>query len=133
MIVLDTCVILRYALDEKGSDEISYFFERINNKRELAIIPATVLSEIVAILAKRNMKDIAIEIEEYLIDIGVKVEPITRDLAVLAGLLKAKYSVSKKGFSYNDALILAVAIENNASIYTFDPEFNGITEVHIKS
>jgi len=130
---LDTCVILKYALDEKGAEKISLFFKRLKNKEEKAIIPATVILEIVAILAKRGLKEMAFEIEEFLVNLGVKVEPITRDLAVIGGLLKAKYSLIKKDFSYNDALILALAIQNDAIVFSFDPELQGISEVKIKS
>jgi len=133
LIVIDTCVILKYALDEDGSDRIDGLLNKIRNQSESAIMPSTVLTELFAILTKRNLKEIAIEIEEHLIDSGVEVIPVNRDMAVLAGFLKAKYATAQKGFSYNDAIILALAIEYDASICTYDSEFDRVTEVEVKT
>lgn len=127
--VIDTCVILKYALDEDGADAIADLFDRIRSRKESAVIPTTVLTELVAILTKRNLRQVALEIEDYLIDLGVEVVSVNRDMAVLAGFLKAKYATSQKGFSYNDAIILALAIEYDGEICTYDSEFDSVMEV----
>lgn len=133
MTVIDTCVILKYALDEDGADSIAALFDKIRNHEEPAVIPSTVLTELFAILAKRNLRQVAVEIEEYLVDLGVEVVPVSRDLAVVAGFLKAKYATAKKGFSYNDAIILALAIEYNGAVCTYDSEFDRVTEAGVSA
>jgi len=131
LIVIDTCAILKYALDEAGADGVAEIFDRIEKRKDTAAIPATVLTELFAILAKRNLARLAAEIEEFIVATGIEIVPVSRDMAVLAGFLKAKYASAKKGFSYNDAIILALAIEYDGKICTYDSEFDRVTEVTI--
>lgn len=131
IVALDTCVILCYAMDEPRANKVADLLNKISRKEIQALIPATVLSEIVAILSKKKLQEIAFQIEEFLCKTGVEIVPVGRDMAVLAGVFKAKYSGGKKSFSYGDALVLAAAIQKDASVYTFDSEFSQVTEVPI--
>ncbi len=88
VVVLDTCVILKYTNDEEGADEVEGIFNLIKNKGALAIIPSIVLAEIFGVLYKANALDKAMGVIEYLRGLGVVFVDISPEIAVIGGIFK---------------------------------------------
>ncbi len=129
--ILDTCVILRYTNDEYGAESVEKILDLITKKRIAGIISAAVLAEIFAILYKTNALDRAIEILDYLRNIGVIFADVNTEIAILSGIFKGKYSTARKGFSYGDGIVLATAFIYSGCVLTYDSEFDRITDVEI--
>ena len=56
---------------------------------------------------------------------------VSTEIAILAGHLKARYASAKSPLSFADSIIAASSILYDASLITFDSEFNKIKELEI--
>ena len=131
---IDTGVILAFTMKEadKNPEFLERLFLSIKEGKNLGLISVITVSEIFAVFGKLGEVKKAVELIVFLKESGIKITEVNEIVAKNAGLFKAKYSTSKKGFSYADALILATAIENKSDmVLTFDPEFDGIIEIKI--
>ena len=131
---IDTGVILAFALKEadKNPEFLEKLFLSIKEGDNFGFISAITVSEIFDVFSRLGEAKKAVELVIFLKESGIKITEVNETAAKNAGLFKAKYSETKKGFSYADALILETAFENKSDMaLTFDPEFDGITEIKI--
>lgn len=131
VVILDTSVVIAFALAERDVNFLESLFKQIKARKIKALIPSIVFAEIFAILWRMDAMADAVRIEEYLDDAGVEAVSVTKDMAILGGLLKAKYAKEKKGFSYADGILVAAGIMNNASVLTYDSELYDVKEVSV--
>ena len=109
MVVLDASVVLAVINAEPGAEAaIAYLAE--------AVISAVNLSEIVAKLAERGMP--AEAIAATLDDLDLDVQPLSRDLAIEAGLMRR--TTRTHGLSLGDRACLALAHSLGETAVTMD-------------
>ena len=131
---LDSGVILAFVLGEedKNLEYLEKLFQAIKTKKHQAWISAITISEIFAVFSKLGEAKKAVETIVSLKEIGTEVVDVNEEIAKNGGIFKARYSTSKKGFSYADAIILATSLHTKSDILlTYDPEFSGVTEIKI--
>ena len=109
MVVLDASVVLAVINAEPGAEAaIAYLAE--------AVISAVNLSEVVAKLAERGMP--AEAIAATLDDLDLDVQPLSRDLAIEAGLMRP--TTRTHGLSLGDRACLALAHSLGETAVTMD-------------
>ena len=127
---LDTCVILRFYLNEKGANDVDRILSLIENRDIDAYISVLTTSELITILSRKSNIETIWKCLGYLFE-HFHVISITPDIAIPAGFLKTKYTSSKKGFSYIDGIIVSTAQILDATVVTYDSEFDRIEEIAV--
>lgn len=126
MILIDTCIFLSILYGESGSER----FVKFLTGRKDCVISVITLSEILSSAYKKFEEEAVkakILVEKFTGEENIV--PVTKEIAEMAGKLKAKYS---GGFSLADAIILSTAIITECeAIATTDPEFEKIKEIKI--
>jgi PIN domain nuclease of toxin-antitoxin system len=107
-IVLDSSAILALLNDEPGAGKVEAVLDR-------AIVAAANLAEVAAKLAEKGLD--RAEVEEVLA-IFLDVRPMSREQALVAGMLRA--TTKSLGLSLGDRACLALAMEVKASAMTCD-------------
>lgn len=131
-LVIDTNIIIAFVNQEKDKDleALERFFNSVKSRTSKAYISAITISEIFGIFCKEGDAKKAVEIIVYLKSIGIEIVPVNEEIAKNGGVLKGKYSISSKSFSYGDAIVMSTAMYlKSDAIITYDPEFSGITSI----
>ncbi len=133
-LVLDTNVIIAAATNEPPyGDAAGELLQKAVSGTHTITLSVMTVAELMAVFARVKDPKKAAETIILVKEAGIGFRLIDERLAAAAGLLKAKYATTKKGFSYGDAMILATAITIHAdALVTTDPEFAGVTEVPIR-
>ena len=129
-VVLDTCVILKFYLNEKGAEDANRIFSLVENGGIDAYIPVLTTSELIVILSRKSGIETIWKCLGYLFE-HFHVISVTLDIAIPAGFLKTKYASSKKRFFYIDGIIVSTAQILDATVVTYDSEFDRIEEIAV--
>lgn len=119
-LTLDSSVIISSLLNnESRHKEALKIWESILSGKNFAVMPYSVLVEVVAAIRRRTgVEEMALGIKNQLLDIEtVSFVPLDDRAAISASELAAKTGV--RGM---DALVIQVAIEFEAELITFDEE-----------
>ena len=104
---------------------------QIKNKQVIAVIAESILVESYKHLCKAGGKDYAEGcIRSFLHLIKPRIKSLSSKLIMDAGLLKCQYPSI---LSYNDAIIIALAIENNATLHTTEKNIPKINHLRLKT
>ena len=118
-IVLDSFALIGYLENETFSSRVEKILKQARKGKSLIYLHAIHLGEVYYITIREQGQDLAdlayARIRAFPL---TYIEIIDEELLRAAATLKAKYPIS-----YADAFAAAVAVINNASLLTGDPEF----------
>lgn len=90
-------------------------------------VSSIVLEELCYHIERRN-KEKTEEVIFYIKSLPIEIVPVTEEIALLAGKLRAKYHARK--FTYHDCIHVATALTTQCDTFiTGDKKFEGITEI----
>ena len=93
-------------------------------QRKEGILPTIVISETVQTVCEQLGKEEAEVCYANLAQSGLRIQPLTPQIAKQAGFLRCKYRSVPMG----DCIIAATAIANQATVLSDDPHFEAICE-----
>ncbi|MFZ2455205.1 MAG: PIN domain-containing protein [Candidatus Altiarchaeia archaeon] len=132
LVLVDTCVFLRYFFAEDGKDIAGLLLGMIVSKELKAVVSVCTLSELVTVCIRSKKEDliptILLFIRQYFY-----VANTTPETAILAGYFKAQYSRKQKTLSYVDSVILATSFLYGSILLSYDSEYDDVKEVGIKT
>jgi len=133
MITLDTpFVLLHYFSKEpavlKKSKEVLHYCRLAGNG---GILPSMVLAESYAIIRRDTGREVAEHRFKELVDSGLKVVPLSQEMARESGIIRAKYH---EKIPWGDCLIAGTHIVERAdAVLSEDPHFKDIREVKART
>lgn len=110
---------------------VKKLMNQIKNKEMIALVAESILVESYKHLCKAGGKGYAegcIRSFQHLIQ--PRIQPLSSKLIMDAGLLKCQYPSI---LSYNDAIIIALALENNATLHTTEKNLPKINHLRLKT
>ncbi len=119
--VLDSYAVLAFLFQEKGHAKVLDLMERAAQAEETLLIAAPNWAEVRYIVERKVGTVRWHEVRDRLLGLPLDVVPADRDLAELAGELKAV-----KRMSLADCFAAALARQRRADLYTGDPEFRAV-------
>jgi predicted nucleic acid-binding protein len=129
-VCVDTGPITLY-YQKNPPTSVKKLMNQIKNKKLIAIVAESILVESYKHLCKARGRDYAegcIRSLQYLIQ--PKIQPLSSKLIMDAGLLKCQYPSI---LSYNDAIIIALALENKATLHTTEKNLPKIKHLRLKT
>lgn len=132
ILVLDTTfLILHYfSNDDKvlvKTREILRTSRKLGNK---GILPTIVLAEFFAQTYRRTGREVADKYFREIVDSGLDIVPLTREISYHAGMLRAKY---QEKVPWGDCIVAATAAQNRAKfVVTEDPHLVNIKEIETR-
>ncbi len=132
LVLVGTCVLLKYFFAEEGKDMVSVLLRKILSKELKAVVSVCTLSELVTVCI-RNKKEDLIPTIILFIRQNFYVANTTPETAIIAGYFKAKYSQNQKTLSHADSVILATSFLYGSVLLTYDSEYSEVKEVGIKT
>jgi predicted nucleic acid-binding protein len=123
--VLDSRFIMElfYSDNSETKQRTSRKIRDLTQRKE-GILPTIVISEIVQTVCQQLGKEEAEVCYVNLVQSGLKIQPLTPQVAKKAGHLRCKYRSVPMG----DCIIAATAIANQAAVLSDDPHFESINE-----
>jgi len=117
MVVLDTSVIVKWFIEEKGSERALLWLEKHIKKEEIILVPSLFFYEIANVLRynKRLPTDEILNLVEELFRLNLKIEEVTPEL-IMRGVVLAR----EKNISIYDAIFVVLAKIYQLSFYTAD-------------
>lgn len=113
--VLDSYAVLAYIFRERGHEIVVALLEKAAESGKNALIAAPNRAEV---RYQVQRKTSSARWDEKLLGLPIEVAPATRDLAEIAGAIKAN-----KKMSLADCFAAALAKAHKADVYTGDPAF----------
>ena len=129
-VVVDTGVFVNVLNKEKGYENSFEFLEKIRQKKTEAFISVMTVAEIISIYRRLGEEETIMAKTNIESLIGEdRIVPVTKQLAELAGKVKADFRVS-----LGDAFIIATAISINCKyLVTLDPEIRTVNLIETKA
>jgi len=117
MVVLDTSVIVKWFIEEKGSERSLLWLEKHIKKEEIILVPSLFFYEIANVLRynKRLPTDEILNLIEELFRLNLKIEEVTPEL-IMRGVVLAR----EENISIYDAIFVVLAKIYQLSFYTAD-------------
>ena len=119
--VLDSFAILAYLAEEEGADVVEDLLNKAENGKVSLYLNYVNLGEVYYITFREKDVNEANESIVLVKRMPIEFVPVDERIALIAGRIKATYSMS-----YADAFVVATAIIKEAEIVTGDPEFESI-------
>jgi predicted nucleic acid-binding protein len=128
-ILIDTGVFVNVLNKEKGFDSSVELLEKIRSKKIEGFISVLTIAEIISIYSRLGEEETIVAKTSIESLIGEdRMVPITKQIAELAGRVKADYRMS-----LGDAFIVAAAISINCEyVVSLDPEIRQVDNKLIK-
>jgi predicted nucleic acid-binding protein len=126
-LVLDTSVLLEYARDQPGAEDVEKWLKKGANGEATLLVSAMTVCEIMEKLTRVDKTETALNFLDCLKESAVVVMDVTEEIARLAGPVKAR----NPKLSTADALIMTTAYVHKAKLYTFDKGFWGMGGVDL--
>jgi predicted nucleic acid-binding protein len=121
--VLDSFALLAFLFKEKGHQKIVDVFEQAAEDDEAALIAAPNWAEVRYIVQRKVGMERWSEVRSAVLALPLQVVAADQGLAEAAGALKAA-----KKMSLADCFATALAQQNQAAVYTGDPEFKAVAK-----
>jgi len=121
--VLDSFAVLALLQGEAGSDDVLAVLQEAQTGAARVIMTWVNVGEVVYIVERRWGRDRAHQVLGMLEATALEITDVDRDLALGAAAIKAKNSVA-----YADAFAAALAISQDATLMTGDPEFQSLED-----
>ena len=119
--VLDSFAVLALLQGEAGSDDVLAVLQEAQTGDPRVIMTWVNVGEVVTIVERRWGRGKAHQVLGILEATALEITNVDRDLAVRAAAIKAKNPVA-----YADAFAAALAISQDATLMTGDPEFQSL-------
>lgn len=114
--ILDASVIIKWFIDEEGSDKARLYLEKITNKKLRVIIPELLYYEIGNILLSKKVKENAIDkIAEYLFLL-----PLEEKQVDLKSFREVAGNAYRFGISFYDASYITLIKQEKCPFITAD-------------
>jgi len=132
IVVLDTSfLVLHYFSDDEKvlvkTREILRTSRKLGNK---GILPTIVLAEFFAQTYRRTGREVADKYFREIVNSGLGILPLTKEISYHAGMLRAKY---QEKVPWGDCIVAATAAQNRAKfVVTEDPHFADIKEIETR-
>jgi len=126
-----TFLLLHYFSDHEKvlvkTREILRTSRKLGNK---GIVPTIVLAEFFAQTYRRTGREVADKYFREIVDSGLDIVPLTREISYHAGMLRAKY---QEKVPWGDCIVAATAAQNRAKfVVTEDPHLVNIKEIETR-
>ena len=121
--VLDSFAILALLGNETGSDTVSEILQQTQEDTAQTLMTWVNVGEVAYIIERRWGTGQVYRVLGNLEATKVKIVPAERDLALAAAHIKAEHAIA-----YADAFAAALAIKENATLVTGDPEFASLED-----
>ncbi len=122
--VLDSYAVLALLGNEAGSKEVKAALERAQSGTARVLMSWVNAGEVAYIVQRRWGKEKVYQVLGTLEATRIELVNIDRDLALRAAAIKAEHPLA-----YADAFAAALAIRENGTLLTGDPEFESLGEV----
>ena len=107
--------------------EILRTCRKLGNK---GILPTIVLAEFFAQTYRRTGREVADKYFREIVNSGLDIVPLTKEISYHAGMLRAKY---QEKVPWGDCIVAATAAQNRAKfVVTEDPHFVDIKEIETR-
>ena len=116
--VLDSFAVLAFLLSEPGGEKVLRLLERAAASDEVVLISAVNWAEVRYMVERKLGKHEWNSVNDRLMGLPIETVAVDRELAELAGELKAT-----KKMSLGDTFAAALAKQRKMDLYTGDPEF----------
>jgi ribonuclease VapC len=122
--VLDSFALLAYLQDEPVASRIEKLLENAGKEKCRLFLSIINVGELLYITERRGGVAKAQDALALLRQLPIAVVPADEQVVFAAAHIKANYSLS-----YADAFVAAVALQENATILTGDPEFQNVVDL----
>ena len=122
--VLDSFALLAYLQDEPASSRIETLLDNAGKGKCRLLMPLISLGEILYITERRGGLVKAQDALALIQQLPIEILPADEQTVFAAAHIKANYPIS-----YADAFVVAIGIQENATIITADPEFHSVEEI----
>jgi predicted nucleic acid-binding protein len=119
--VLDAAAVLRLAQDEPGADAVAAILADAQKQKCVVLLHVINLGEVVYIIAKHFGWPVAERKRAELALLPINVIGFAEDLFWQAVKLKSEHAMS-----YADSFAAALALREDATLLSSDPEFNAL-------
>lgn len=122
--VLDSFALLAYLQDEPVASRIEKILENASKEKCRLFLSIINVGELLYITERRGGVAKAQDALALLRQLPIAVVPADEQVVFAAAHIKANYTLS-----YADAFVAAVALQENATILTGDPEFQNVGDL----
>ena len=122
--VLDSFALLTYLQDEPAAAHIEQLLEATSREKCQLFLSTINLGELLYIIERRGGVAKSQDALALIRQLPIELIPADEQLIFSAAHIKANHPIS-----YADAIVVAVAIQEDAAILTGDPEFHSIETV----
>ena len=122
--VLDSFALLVYLQDEPAAPHIEKLLEHAENKKCRLFLCIINLGEILYITERRAGLAKTHDTLALIRQLPIEILPATEQTVFSAAHIKANHTLS-----YADSFVVAIAIQENATAITADPEFHSVEEI----
>ena len=116
--VLDSYALLSYLQDELSGARVEKLLENASREKARLLLSLINLGELLYITERRGGIVKAQDVLALIRQLPIEIVPADEQLVLAAAHIKANYPLS-----YADAFVVAVALQESATILTGDPEF----------
>lgn len=122
--VLDSYAILAYLQDEPAASMIEKLLETASQQKSRLLFSLINLGELLYITERRGGIVKAQDTLALIQQLAIELVPADEQLVFAAAHIKANHPLS-----YADSFVVAVALEEGATILTGDPEFQAVEDL----
>ena len=119
--VLDACALLRLVQDEPGAHRVQAILGKAKKGTCRVLMHVINLGEVIYTVAKEHGWDEAQRLRAEISLLPIRVVPFSDETFWKAVELKSRYAMS-----YADCFAAALALEEEATLLTSDPEFSAV-------
>ena len=122
--VLDSFALLAYLQDEPAAARIEKLLDNAGKEKCRLLLSIISLGEILYITERRGGLVKAQDALALIQQLPIAVLPADEQIVFAAAHIKANYTLS-----YADSFVVAISIQENATVITADPEFRAVEEI----
>jgi ribonuclease VapC len=122
--VLDSYAILAFLQDEPAASRIEKLLETASRQKSRLLLSIINLGELLYITERRGGIVKAQDTLALIQQLAIEIVPADEQLVFAAAHIKANHPLS-----YADSFVVAVAIQEDATILTGDPEFQAVEDL----
>jgi len=122
--LLDSHAALVYLKGEKGHEKVKAALADAERSGVPLLMSEINIGEVGYIILRAKLTNNLDDFLSQFLSLPIRPVPVDFDLVIEAAKIKARYPLS-----YADAFAVAVALRNDATIITGDPEFKAVTKL----
>jgi ribonuclease VapC len=122
--VLDSFALLAYLQDEPAASRVEKLFDQAGKEKCRLLLCIINLGEILYITERRRGLVKAQDALALIQQLPMEILPADEETVFTAAHIKANYSLS-----YADSFVVAIGIQEHATVITADPEFHSVEHI----